>query len=62
MKSLVTRNMRKYLLLLFTGLFILTWSLAVSQVKKQIETDEGCTSIMVGKLASTDGSVMVGHT
>jgi dipeptidase len=46
------------LLLLFV---VCTQALSQNQ-KKQIETDEGCTSIMVGRLASTDGSVMVGHT
>src|SRR3990172_85704 len=43
-------------------LFIVLSTLVYAQQKKQIETDEGCTSIQVGRLASTDGSVMVGHT
>jgi len=43
-------------------LFVVLCTLVFAQQKKQIETDEGCTSIQVGRLASTDGSVMVGHT
>ncbi|MHC1732490.1 MAG: dipeptidase [Bacteroidales bacterium] len=40
---------------------------AFSQAEKEIDTDgpgyaENCTSIMVGRLASTDGSVMTSHT
>jgi len=62
MESLVLRRYRKCLVLLFSLLFVAICSQMVAQQKKQIETDEGCTSIMVGRLASTDGSVMVGHT
>jgi dipeptidase len=63
MESLVSRSYRRHLLLLFSLLLVAIWSQALSQhQKKQIETDEGCTSIMVGRLASADGSVMVGHT
>ena len=62
MESLVLRRNRKYLVLLFSLMFVAICSQMVAQQKKQIETDEGCTSIMVGRLASTDGSVMVGHT
>src|SRR5512136_1227568 len=62
MESLVIRRYRKYLVLLFLLTFVVICSQVVAQQKKQIETDEGCTSIMVGRLASTDGSVMVGHT
>ena len=48
------------LLLSLTFLFLLT-------EKKDIDPDgpgyaENCTSIMVGRLASTDGSVMTSHT
>jgi dipeptidase len=62
MESLAIRRYRKYLVLLFSLLFVAICAQTVAQQKKQIETDEGCTSIMVGRLASTDGSVMVGHT
>jgi dipeptidase len=37
-------------------------SAAAAQVRKDIEHDEGCTSITVGRLASVDGSVIVCHT
>jgi dipeptidase len=47
---------------LFTLLFFIFWVQAPAQQRKQIETDEGCTSIQVARLASIDGSVMVGHT
>ena len=46
--------MRKILTLLFVALPLL----AVAQVNPK----ESCTSIMVGKLASTDGSVITSHT
>ena len=62
MEPIVTRSYRSYFLLLFSLLFFTTCTYVLAQNKKQIETDEGCTSIMVGRLASTDGSVMVGHT
>jgi dipeptidase len=35
---------------------------ATGQFRKDIEHDEGCTSITVGRLATTDGSVLVCHT
>ena len=62
MESIAIRRYRKCLVLLFSLLFVAICSQVVAQQKKHIETDEGCTSIMVGRLASTDGSVMVGHT
>jgi dipeptidase len=62
MEQFVCVNFRKYLALLFSVLFLVVCSQAVGQLKKQIETDEGCTSIMAGRLATVDGSVIVGHT
>ena len=62
MESTALRRHRNYLVLLFSLLFVAITSQTIAQQKKQIETDEGCTSIMVGRFASTDGSVMVGHT
>lgn len=53
---------RRFWLVLFTFLFVALWTEASAQQRKQIEVDEGCTSIQVARLASTDGSVMVGHT
>jgi dipeptidase len=55
-------NFRKHLTLLFSLLLLVACSQVFSQQKKQIETDEGCTSIMAGRLATVDGSVIVGHT
>lgn len=52
----------KRLSLLLTLLLVVLVSAATAQQRKQIETDEGCTSIEVARMASTDGSVMVGHT
>lgn len=48
-------------------IFLLSFSLTVSSQYNDIDTDgpgyaESCTSIMVGRLASTDGSVMTSHT
>ncbi len=37
-------------------------SVAAGQFRKDIEHDEGCTSITVGRLATADGSVIVCHT
>lgn len=62
MEHLVRFNLRKYLAILFSLLFLAVWAQALGQQKKQIETDEGCTSIMAGRLATVDGSVIVGHT
>ena len=62
MVGLIPLNVRKRILLFFSLLFVLVCSQALAQQKKQIETDEGCTSITAGRLATTDGSVMVGHT
>ena len=47
----------KRILLLFTALFISTLLFA-----QEIYDGENCTSIMVGRLASTDGSVITSHT
>jgi dipeptidase len=63
MLLLIPLKFQKQLTLFFSLFLILFFSQTVSaQQKKQIDVDEGCTSIMVGRLASTDGSVMVGHT
>jgi len=54
--------MKKFIALLS---FVLVFSLVMAQVDKsdwQGGVPEGCTSITVGKLASTDGSVMTSHT
>ncbi|MDX9772624.1 MAG: C69 family dipeptidase [Bacteroidales bacterium] len=50
-----------------TALFLFLPLIAFSQNSKDIDPDgpgyaENCTSIMVGRLASTDGSVMTSHT
>ena len=44
------------------ALLLILISTVTAQVRKDIEHDEGCTSITVGRLASTDGSVIVCHT
>jgi dipeptidase len=62
MKTSFRRLIERQATLTFILLMFVVWTQAFTQNKKQIETDEGCTSIMVGRLASTDGSVMVGHT
>jgi dipeptidase len=62
MEQLSRVNFRKHIALVLSMLLVLVFAQALGQQKKQIETDEGCTSIMVGRLASVDGSVMVGHT
>ena len=54
--------MKKFIALFF---FVVSFGLLMSQVDKsdwQGDFPEGCTSITVGKLASTDGSVMTSHT
>ncbi len=48
-------------------LFLLSFSLLINAQYSDIDTDgpgygENCTTIMVGRLASTDGSVMTSHT
>ncbi|NOZ45757.1 MAG: peptidase C69 [Chlorobi bacterium] len=49
-------------------LALISFSLIINYINAQDKSDwkggvpEGCTSIMVGKLASTDGSVMTSHT
>jgi dipeptidase len=55
-------RIRKQLAFLVSLILFIFISHSLAQQKKQIDVDEGCTSIMVGRLASTDGSVMVGHT
>ena len=63
MESLVPVSLRKHVALFFSMLLFILCSQALAQYhQKQIETDEGCTSIMAGRLASADGSVIVGHT
>lgn len=49
----------RWIILGATMLFV---SVASGQQRKAIDHDEGCTSITVGRLASADGSVIVGHT
>ena len=48
--------------LIVLALTLLLINVAAGQQRKDIEHDEGCTSITVGRLASEDGSVIVGHT
>jgi len=51
--------------LIHTLLFFVIFSIIVFSLSAQEDTKdypESCTSIMVGKKASTDGSVMTGHT
>ncbi len=55
-------NFRKHLPLLLSALLAVLCLQAAGQQKKQLETGEGCTSIMAGRLATEDGSVIVGHT
>ena len=43
-------------------LLVALCSLAFGQYQKQIDADEGCTSIQAGRLATTDGSVITCHT
>jgi hypothetical protein len=63
MESPVPVSLRKHVALFFSMLLFILCSQALAQYhQKQIETDEGCTSIMAGRLASADGSVIVGHT
>jgi dipeptidase len=62
MEQFVRVNFRKHLAFLLSMLLLLVFAQALGQQKKQIETDEGCTSIMAGRLATVDGSVIVGHT
>lgn len=62
MSGLIPLNVRKRIFLFFSLLFVLVCSQALAQQKKQVDSDEGCTSITAGRLATTDGSVMVGHT
>ncbi len=63
MKTYVRHPYGKHAVLMFMLLLlVLCMQVFAQNQKKQIETDEGCTSIMVGRLASADGSVMVGHT
>ena len=62
MEQFVRVNFRKHFVLLLSVLLLFVCAQALGQQKKQIETDEGCTSIMAGRLATVDGSVIVGHT
>jgi len=62
MEQFVCVNFRKHFPLLFFVMLLVVSAQALGQQKKQIETDEGCTSIMAGRLATVDGSVIVGHT
>ena len=52
---------RHFRLLIALFAFV-AWTQVDAQQKKQVDVDEGCTSIQVARLASTDGSIMVGHT
>jgi hypothetical protein len=50
-----------------TGIILFCFTVLVSAQYSSIDPDgpgygENCTTIMVGKLASTDGSVMTSHT
>ena len=62
MEQFVRVSFRKHFAFLFFVLLLVACSQVFSQQKKQIETDEGCTSIVAGRLATADGSVIVGHT
>ena len=62
MEQFVRVSFRKHFAFLFYVLLLVACSQVFSQQKKQIETDEGCTSIVAGRLATADGSVIVGHT
>ena len=55
-----TNNFRKLALITFIASFCIT-QLSFAQ-SDDPALKESCTSIMVGKLASTDGSVMTAHT
>jgi len=64
MKNHITSATVRIGLILLLAIFPL---LATGQITKDIDPDgpgyaENCTSIMVGRLASTDGSVMTSHT
>jgi dipeptidase len=54
------KNINKYLLLLIGTLFLAQFSFA--QFIPVSEEDASCTSIMVGKKATTDGSVITSHS
>jgi dipeptidase len=68
LKRVVTMKLSFRLISVAFTALLLTLSLnALPQPEKEIDPDgpgyaENCTSIMVGRLASTDGSVMTSHT
>ncbi|MEE8377797.1 MAG: peptidase, partial [Candidatus Aminicenantaceae bacterium] len=67
MKKLFPKKIWKRLgLLSFIALFPVLLFLSSQPSNTNVEAwedwEDGCTSILVGKLASTDGSVMTAHT
>ena len=52
----------KYSLLLVSALLCFSMNGAVNADGFQADNNDACTSIMVGRLASSDGSVMTSHT
>ncbi|MFH0991654.1 MAG: C69 family dipeptidase [bacterium] len=62
MKRTVELTLRRFILLQ-SVLLVVLWSIATAQdVMSREEKLESCTSIMVGKLATTDGSVITCHS
>ena len=54
---------RKQTILIFTLIVLLITSVSIVGIaEKEVERKEGCTDIVVGKAASTDGSVITSHT
>lgn len=56
--SMILQHMKKVL----TPLALLVFTIAAAQEDAEINERMSCTSIMVGRKASTDGSVMTSHT
>jgi dipeptidase len=66
MKPIFNRiNMKKqtrYFIILVASVLVLTASTMQAQYAQQFIESENCTSVIVGKLASVDGSTMTSHT